>query len=68
MRILQIKKLSIAPAGSEEELIMDQYQYLHQKKIQMQKRPVADVDLTPAGITQQCYAIPIAVPHQSDIH
>jgi hypothetical protein len=68
MRTLQIKKLSIAPAGSEEEVIMEQYQYLHQKKMQMQKQPVAVVDLTSAGITQQCYAIPIAVPHESDIH
>ena len=68
MRTLQIKKLSIAPAGSEEEVIMEQHQYLHQKKTQMQKQPVAVVDLTSAGITQQCYAIPIAFPHKSDIH
>jgi hypothetical protein len=68
MRTLQIKKLSIAPAGSEEEVIMEQYQYLHQKKIQMQKQPVAVVDLTPAGTTQQCYAILIAVTHKSDTH
>jgi hypothetical protein len=68
MRTLQIRKLSIAPAGSEEEVIMGLYQYLHQKKMQMQKQPVAVVDLTSAGITQHCYAIPIAVSHQRDIH
>lgn len=63
MRTLQIKKLNNAPAGSEEEVIMEQNQYLHQKEMQMQKHPVAVVDLTSAGIKQQCYVIPIAVPN-----
>jgi hypothetical protein len=67
MRTLQIKKLSIAPAGSEEGVIMEQYQYLHQKKMQKQKQPVAIVDLTSAGITRQCYAFPIAVPNKISI-
>jgi hypothetical protein len=60
MRRVQIKTLNIAPAGSEGEVTKEQYQYLPQWKMQMQKQPVADVDLTSAGIRQQCYAIPIA--------